>query len=101
MAALILRAKYGGSYHVRTSLSRFSMWYSDLGVFDRAYMLDTIRKPEHQHIPLRLASRSTARSASRSASNRASPTRRRRLREVPGHPTVVPIGASEAEWLPY
>ena len=21
--------------------------------------------------------------------------------EVPGHPTVVPIGASEAEWLPY
>jgi crotonobetainyl-CoA:carnitine CoA-transferase CaiB-like acyl-CoA transferase len=36
LAALILRVKHGGSYHVRTSLSRFSLWRSGLGVFDRA-----------------------------------------------------------------
>jgi hypothetical protein len=47
----------GPTGKVRGQLSRphvalpFSMWYSDLGVFDRAYMLDTIRKREHQHIP--------------------------------------------------
>jgi hypothetical protein len=36
LAALILRVKHGRSYHVRTSLSRFSLWRSGLGVFDRA-----------------------------------------------------------------
>jgi crotonobetainyl-CoA:carnitine CoA-transferase CaiB-like acyl-CoA transferase len=27
IAALILRAKHGGSYHVRASLTRYSMWF--------------------------------------------------------------------------
>ena len=51
LAALILRAKFGGSYHVRTSLSRFSMWYSTLGLFDPAYMTEKLKDPDHKVIP--------------------------------------------------
>ena len=34
-AALIRRAREGGSYHVKICLTRNAMWYSTLGVFDR------------------------------------------------------------------
>ena len=51
LAALILRAKFGGSYHVRTSLSRFSMWYSTLGLLDPAYTSEKLKDPAHRVIP--------------------------------------------------
>lgn len=51
IAALVLRAKFGGSYHVRTSLSRFSMWYSTLGVLDPNYVADKLKDPSHRLIP--------------------------------------------------
>jgi len=35
-AALIRRAREGGSYHVKICLTRNAMWYPTLGVFDRA-----------------------------------------------------------------
>jgi crotonobetainyl-CoA:carnitine CoA-transferase CaiB-like acyl-CoA transferase len=34
-AALIRRAKEGGSYHVRVNLSRCAMWFNSLGTFDK------------------------------------------------------------------
>jgi crotonobetainyl-CoA:carnitine CoA-transferase CaiB-like acyl-CoA transferase len=34
-AALIRRAKEGGSYHVRVNLARCAMWFMSLGTFDR------------------------------------------------------------------
>jgi hypothetical protein len=34
-AALIRRAKEGGSYHVKICLTRNAMWYRTLGIFDR------------------------------------------------------------------
>src|SRR5215468_7128374 len=34
-AALIRRAKEGGSYHVKICLTRNAMWYPTLGIFDR------------------------------------------------------------------
>lgn len=51
LAALILRAKFGGSYHVRTSLARFSMWYSTLGILDPNYVAEKLKHPEHKVIP--------------------------------------------------
>lgn len=51
IAALILRAKVGGSYHVRTSLARYSMWYSTLGVMDADYVAEKLKDPEHKIIP--------------------------------------------------
>ena len=102
VAALILRAKHGGSYHVRTSLSRFSMWYSELGVFDRTYMQDTIGRPEHQPI----APTGFEINGAFGKQVRLEPgitySKTPGYWEVPGHPTVVPLGASEAKWLaPY
>ena len=35
-AALIRRAKEGGSYHVRVNLARCAMWFNSLGTFDTA-----------------------------------------------------------------
>jgi hypothetical protein len=100
VAALILRAKHGGSYHVRTSLSRFSMWYSQLGVFDAAYMLDTIKRPEHQ--PIQPTGFEINGAFGKQV--RLEPgfiySKTPGYWEVPGHPTVVPLGASEATWLP-
>ena len=34
-AALIRRAKEGGSYHVRVNLTRCAMWFMSLGVLER------------------------------------------------------------------
>ena len=34
-AALIRRAREGGSYHVKINLTRNAMWYPTLGLFDR------------------------------------------------------------------
>jgi len=100
VAALVLRAKHGGSYHVRTSLSRFSMWYSELGVFDRDYMLDTIKRPEHQPIrPTGFEINGAFGKQVRLEPGVAFSKTPGRW-EVPGHPTVVPLGASEALWLP-
>ena len=48
IAALRRRAKEGGSYHVRISLSRAAMWYASLGVFpDRTVDLS---RPENRMI---------------------------------------------------
>jgi crotonobetainyl-CoA:carnitine CoA-transferase CaiB-like acyl-CoA transferase len=100
VAALILRAKQGGSYHVRTSLSRFSMWYSELGVFDQAYMLDTIKTPEHQPIPPTGFELNGAFGKQVRLEPGITYSKTPGYWEVPGHPTVVPLGASEAKWLP-
>jgi len=35
---------------VRSSLTRFSMWYSQLGLFDPAYVRETIQQPDHKPI---------------------------------------------------
>lgn len=44
-AALLRRAKEGGSYHVRVTLCRCSMWYGTLGYFDRG----NVKQDGEQH----------------------------------------------------
>ena len=48
LAALRRRAKEGGSYHVRVSLTRAAMWYQSLGTFDRT---DFVPGPEQIMVP--------------------------------------------------
>jgi crotonobetainyl-CoA:carnitine CoA-transferase CaiB-like acyl-CoA transferase len=48
MAALRRRAKEGGSYHVRVSLTRAAMWYQSLGIFDRT---DFVPGPQQAMVP--------------------------------------------------
>jgi crotonobetainyl-CoA:carnitine CoA-transferase CaiB-like acyl-CoA transferase len=49
IAALRRRAREGGSYHVRVSLSRAAMWYQSLGRFPTTEFDAT--NPEHRMIP--------------------------------------------------
>ena len=49
IAALRRRAKEGGGYHVRVSLTRAAMWYQSLGVFPNTEFDATL--PEHKMIP--------------------------------------------------
>lgn len=99
VAAMILRAKHGGSYHVRVSLTRFSMWYSELGLMDDAFVAAHLGKPDHKPIPpagLRLDS-------GFGELLRLEPgitwSRTPARWEVPGHPVVGPRGANTAVWL--
>lgn len=102
VAALIRRAREGGSYHVRTTLSRFSMWYSELGVFDHDYMRETIKQPDHQAIPPTGFKLDGAFGKQVRLEPGITFSKTPGYWEVPGHPTIVPIGASEPEWLsPY
>lgn len=48
IAALRRRAREGGSYHVRISLSRAAMWYQSLGVFPNRNV--DVSRPEHRMI---------------------------------------------------
>ncbi len=41
MAALVRRAREGGSYHVSISLTRAAMWYQTLGMMDRTALIRT------------------------------------------------------------
>ncbi|ANY82408.1 hypothetical protein BB934_29350 (plasmid) [Microvirga ossetica] len=49
IAALRRRARQGGSYHVRVSLSRAAMWYQSLGTFPSTDFDATA--PEHRMVP--------------------------------------------------
>ncbi|MBK9619508.1 MAG: CoA transferase [Candidatus Obscuribacter sp.] len=51
MRALELRARDGGSYHVKVSLARTAMWVQDLGYIDKS---DYIKCPEGDDYPPRL-----------------------------------------------
>ena len=100
-AALILRAKQGGSYHVRCSLTRFSMWYSQLGVFDPAYVRETIQKPEHKPIlpGSILFNGAFGKQVHLEPGIQFSKTPG--YWNVPGHPVVAARGSSDPEWLGY
>ena len=99
VAALILRAKHGGSYHVRTSLTRFSMWYSQLGLMDDAYLAAHLGTPDHKPIAadgLRLDSAfGEIVRLEPGITFSGTPGRW----EVPGHTVVGPRGADKPVWL--
>jgi crotonobetainyl-CoA:carnitine CoA-transferase CaiB-like acyl-CoA transferase len=50
IAALRRRAREGGSYHVRISLTRAAMWFASLGSFPTTTAFDP-NDPEHRMIP--------------------------------------------------
>jgi crotonobetainyl-CoA:carnitine CoA-transferase CaiB-like acyl-CoA transferase len=101
VAALIMRARHGGSYHVRCSLTRFSMWYSQLGVFDPAYVKDMIQKPDHAPIVGGGIDFDGAFGRQHHLEPGIAYSKTPGHWGVPGHPTVSPRGASDPVWLGY
>ncbi len=101
LAALILRAQQGGSYHVRCSLTRFSMWYSQLGVFDPADVSEMIQHPDHQPILGGGITFTGAYGKQHHLEPGITYSKTPGHWHVPAHPVVAPRGSSAAEWLGY
>ena len=101
IAALKLRAENGGSYHVRTSLSRFSMWYSTLGVLDPDYVVDRLKDTNQRIIPPRGIELDTAFGPISRLEPGITYSKTPARWEVPGEKLIVPRGASALNWANY
>ena len=99
LAALKMRAEHGGSYHVRTSLSRFSMWYSQLGLFDREAVARGLADPAHKHVPPRGVALDTAFGEVVRLEPGITFSKTPGRWEIPGEKAIVPRGSSKAAWL--
>jgi crotonobetainyl-CoA:carnitine CoA-transferase CaiB-like acyl-CoA transferase len=97
VAALMRRAREGGSYRVHVSLTRVSLWLYSLGLFDKAYAHDTAGSGgEHQQQEPELFVADTP------AGRYQGVTDQVKMSRTPGaYDTVlVPRGTSKPEWRP-
>jgi CoA-transferase family III len=101
VAALILRAKHGGSYHVRASLTRYSMWYSELGLFDPGYVAEEISRPDHQVILPKGLELETSYGTVVRLEPGITYSKTPAFWQVPGRFVLTVRGSSEAAWLDY
>jgi len=101
IAALKLRAEKGGSYHVRAHLSRYSMWYSTLGILDPSYVDEKLKDPQHRIIPPKGIELDTAYGPISRLEPGVTYSLTPSRWEVPGEKVVVPRGASRLDWADY
>jgi crotonobetainyl-CoA:carnitine CoA-transferase CaiB-like acyl-CoA transferase len=96
-AALVRRAREGGSYRVHVSLTRTALWMQSLGLFDKEYARQTAgSSADHAFLTPELF---TADTPLGSYQGVADPMR---LSETPGayRHILVPRGSCRPEWLP-
>ena len=91
LAALLRRATEGGSYHVKVSLTRSSMWVQELGALSTDAVNDL---PTKDIYPYRSATTSTAFGA---VTTLANPIRFSGM-PLPHNQRLVPYGADPAQW---
>jgi crotonobetainyl-CoA:carnitine CoA-transferase CaiB-like acyl-CoA transferase len=99
LAALKMRAEHGGSYHVRASLSRYSMWYSQLGLFDRDEVARGLADPTHKLIPPTGVTLDTAFGDVTRLEPGITFSKTPGRWEIPGEKAIVPRGSSKLAWL--
>jgi crotonobetainyl-CoA:carnitine CoA-transferase CaiB-like acyl-CoA transferase len=99
LAALKMRAEHGGSYHVRASLSRYSMWYSQLGLFDRDEVARGLADPTHKLIPPTGVTLDTAFGDVSRLEPGITFSKTPGRWEIPGEKAIVPRGSSKLAWL--
>ena len=99
LAALKLRAEQGGSWHVRTSLSRFSMWYSQLGLLEREELARGLADPTHKLVPPRGVTLDTAFGEVSRLEPGIEFSKTPGRWEIPGDKAIVPRGSSRLAWL--
>lgn len=99
LAALKMRAEHGGSYHVRASLSRYSMWYSQLGLFEREDVERGLADPTHAIIPPQGVVLDTAFGDVSRLEPGIEFSRTPGRWEIPGEKVIVPRGSSRLAWL--
>ena len=97
-AALIRRAKEGGSYRITVTLAQVTTFEVSLGLNDKAQLLDIgALGPQHQIQPPNLVTRTTPFGEFTRLASQVE------MSKTPEHwedPILVPIGSSQPEWLP-
>ena len=97
-AALLRRAREGGSYKVSVSLAQGATWLMSLGLIPKTDLLDIESLgPEHQHMKPNLISGKTAWGDTTIIGSQAEMSL---TPESWGDPLTMPPGSSYPEWLP-
>lgn len=96
-AALRRRATEGGSYRIRISLSRLSLWLMQMGYFDKAYAHEIGHSQgEHEFLPPDTFTAETPMGHYQGVTDQVV------MSKTPGRyrTVLVPRGSSRPEWLP-
>lgn len=94
LAALIRRAREGGSYHVKVSLAKSSMWVQDLGLLEIS-KLDPSLDPKNMGTPDRITSQTPFGEMEYMPPITQYPETKAFWDKPP-----TPLGSSRAQWLP-
>lgn len=97
IAALMRRAKEGGSYRVHVSLTRVSLWLYSLGLFDKAYAHETAGSQErHRQQEPDLFTAETLAGTYQGVTDQV------RMSRTPGgyRTVLMPRGSGKPAWLP-
>ena len=96
MAALKRRATEGGSYRVRISLVRLSLWLLQMGIFDKAYARSVAgSEKDHAYLPPELFTAETPCGYYQGVTDQVFMSRTPGFYRIP----LVPRGSSRPEWL--
>jgi crotonobetainyl-CoA:carnitine CoA-transferase CaiB-like acyl-CoA transferase len=94
-AALKRRAVEGGSYRIRISLARLSLWLLHMGIFDKAYATSVAGRPgDHEYRAPELFEADTACGFYQGVTDQVKMSRTPGSYRIP----LVPRGASRPEW---
>jgi crotonobetainyl-CoA:carnitine CoA-transferase CaiB-like acyl-CoA transferase len=94
-AALKRRAVEGGSYRIRISLARLSLWLLHMGIFDKGYAASVAGRPgEHEYRAPELFEAETACGFYQGVTDQVKMSRTPGSYRIP----LVPRGASRPEW---
>ncbi len=95
IAALVRRAREGGSYHVSISLTRAAMWYQTLGMMDRVELRKAFGDASHRLQAAEMITRATPLGEVR----RLAPAVKMSVTPADWEdPILVPKGSSAARW---
>lgn len=96
VAALMRRAREGGSYRVHVSLTRLSIWLYTLGLFDKGYAQATANSSEeHSYLDPETFQADTPMGTYQGVTDQV------RMSLTPGayQHVLVPRGSCKAEWV--
>ncbi|MFE6139588.1 CoA transferase [Bacillus sp. NPDC057893] len=97
LVALERRAKEGGSYRIRVSLDRVSLWILSMGIFDKQFVKETAgSSKEHEYIAPDLFTAETPFGLYQGVTDQV------KMSETPGEykTVLIPRGSNRPGWLP-
>jgi crotonobetainyl-CoA:carnitine CoA-transferase CaiB-like acyl-CoA transferase len=96
-AALQRRAVEGGSYRIRISLARLSIWLLKMGIFDKSYAASIAGTPgDHEYLAPEMFEANTPCGHYQGVTDQVQMSRTPGFYATP----LVPRGSNKAEWLP-